>query len=172
MRRRADELGGGMDLPQKGAVTRRVTVSAMARPSKPTRAERRERRACVPGARVYGLLVEDAGSDSWASQVIYFAESDQAATVRRHQAGFFKRNSQSMSPGEALAEEFAFAADQPGEMFLRRWQADGWGRWYPLPADYQHPPQDLAARSPEIRRLPGEASLDHSQVSPTDRAHG
>lgn len=127
----------------------------MAKAAGPSRSERRARRAAVPEARVYGLDVVDAGAGMWRSEVVYHAATAQEADERRRAAGFSKRNSSPMPADQALADEYAFAAEQPNEMFLRR-DEGRWTPWLVLPPGYTHPPQGAAARDPEVRRLPGE----------------
>lgn len=110
----------------------------MAKQKPLSREERRARRASIPEHRVYGLIVKDAGAASWSSTVVYYANTSDEAKQRREAWGFFSRNSSEMTPDDAMRQEYAFAADHPGEGFLSRFDDDGYSPWIKLPPGYKH----------------------------------
>ena len=122
----------------------------MPRAAKPSRSQARARRGQVPAARVHGLTVVDPAAQTWQSQVVCWAPSPEVARELQRAAGFAKGNSEPLPADRTSGPEFAFAADSPGQLFLRRGHDTGFSRWYALPAGYDHRGGDAG------RLLPGE----------------
>ncbi len=125
----------------------------MSKPPKLTRAERRERRASVPGEGVYGVDATDAGAGSWTGRYLMWARTSDEAKERVRAAGFHKKQIEwrwtpSDAPPEGVPDDLA-----PGVEGWRRSRLndDGWSAWEALGATYRHPPQSLAAVDPSVR---------------------
>lgn len=126
----------------------------VAKPSKLTRAERRQRRESVPDEGVYGVDADDAGAGGWTGRYLCWATSPAEAAERVAAARFHKGRVQyewtpvDEMPSPALPPELVegFAG------WVRdRFEDDGWTRWEVLPPDYRHPPQGLASVNPSVR---------------------
>ena len=126
------------------------------------RSRRAERDARFPAKRVYGVTAVDPLAQRWESQVVLFADSQEVAQARLHQAGFFHRNSEPIPAEELVAEEFAFARATPSQVYLRRGHDFGWSRWYALPPDYVHPPKGSASGADLLPGEPGQPADEFS----------
>jgi hypothetical protein len=60
----------------------------MSKKLKPTRAERRARRAAIPSEGVYGVDATDAGADGWFSRYLLWASDEREAKARIRQRAF------------------------------------------------------------------------------------
>ncbi len=60
----------------------------MSKRPKPTRSERRARRAAIPAEGVYGVDAQDAGADGWVGRYLLWAQDEREAKARITGAGF------------------------------------------------------------------------------------
>ncbi len=124
----------------------------VSKPPKLTRAERRERRANVPVAGVYGVDVEDAGALTWTGRYMCWASSPQEARARIREAGFHKQSTvRTYAPSEPPREGLPDIPAGDGGWYRSRDDDGVWTPWERLPPDYRHPPQSLAAIDPTVR---------------------
>jgi hypothetical protein len=120
-----------------------------------TRHERRERRAAIPDARVYRVMIIDAGAQNWRSRLVFFAATPEEAAARLKSANLYKRVIESyLKHDEIPAEALELARAKPGVLFLSQDDDGGWSAWMELPVSYQHPPQGQATKHQELRWPP------------------
>ena len=106
-----------------------------------TRNERRNRRAIIPDARVYGVVITDTGAGCWQSRVIFSASNSAEAAARLKKANLYKRVIQAhINPDKIPADGRELARAKPGVLFMSRDDDGGWSPWMELPNSYQHPP--------------------------------
>jgi hypothetical protein len=124
----------------------------MSKKLKPTRAERRARRAAISSEGVYGVDATDAGADGWFSRYLLWASDEREAKARVTAAGFHRKQYGSLwSPGNPPPEvPPGLVPGFPG-WWRSRSDDNAWSEWEALPADYRHPPQGLAAIDPSAR---------------------
>ncbi len=124
----------------------------MSAKSRPTRSERRARRAAIPAEGVYGVDAQDAGADSWVGRYLLWARDEREAKARITAAGFHRKQYGHLwRPGEPPPQVPPGLAPGFQGWWRSRRNDDGGSQWVHLPATYRHPPQGLAAVDPSVR---------------------
>jgi hypothetical protein len=125
----------------------------MAKATRPTRAERREQRAAVPEAGIYGVDAEDAGASSWRGRYLTWAADADDARQRIKVAGFHKKQIRdTWTPRRPPPDGPPAPRGPDSKGWCRsRLNEEGWTAWQPLPPDYRHPSSALAATDPTVR---------------------